>query len=58
MTTDNLNLEVNCEQIEFIEEHFHPSGSVQYQILKNCSVSGCRKAGLFELTQKYELRQV
>ena len=58
MTDDNLNLDVCCDNVEFIEEHFHPSGSVQYQILKNCYVSGCRKSGLFELTRKYELRQV
>lgn len=44
-------------QIDIIEEHFHPAGSVRYTIMHDVEFEA-NPGQLFEITGKEELRQV
>jgi hypothetical protein len=56
MTTE-LTLDGTAGQVDFIEEHFHPAGSVRYTVVRDVEFEQNPRQ-LFDITWKEELRQV
>lgn len=57
MKSDERVFKGTSGQIDIIEEHFHPAGSVRYTIIRDVEFES-NPGQLFTLTQKEELRQV
>ncbi len=57
MNEKEVTYEFTAGQIDIIEEHFHPAGSVRYMIIRDAEFK-LNPGALFTITQKEELRQV
>jgi len=53
-----VEIEVEGGRFEIVEEHFHPSGSVVYTRVFDCTIKRSVHNGIFDIEAKEELRQV